>query len=138
MSEGIHPADIHQEVGQYSHGLKVSLSEVKDLVVVAGQLPIDKDGNDVGVDDFAAQVDMVLENVEATLIAAGSSPAEIIQLRTYMLDPGDLAVFGERRGKFYERTLPADGVAPPNTTLFVSHLVRPQSRIEIEAIATAS
>jgi enamine deaminase RidA (YjgF/YER057c/UK114 family) len=47
MSERIAPKGMAVPVGQYSHAIKVSS---KQLVFVAGQVPIDKDGNVVGVD----------------------------------------------------------------------------------------
>ena len=47
MKERIVPDAIAKPVGPYSHAIKTS---GKQFIFVAGQVPIDKDGNVVGVD----------------------------------------------------------------------------------------
>jgi len=75
MTESIAPKGTAAPVGQYSRAIKVS---PKHLVFVAGQVPIDKDGNVVGVDrseklmnhhtiDLAVQVRQTFLNVKAAL-----------------------------------------------------------------------
>jgi enamine deaminase RidA (YjgF/YER057c/UK114 family) len=93
MSERIAPKGTAAPVGQYSHAIKVS---PKYLVFVAGQVPIDKDGNVVGVDrseklmnhhtiDLAVQVRQTFLNVKAALAAAGASLKDIVRLDTYVV-----------------------------------------------------
>lgn len=99
---------------------------------LAGQVAWDENAVVVGAGDLAAQTRQALANLGKVLAAAGATPADIVRLRTYVVDhtPEKLGpVLGEI-GAFYGDATPA-----PNTFLGVAALALPDFLIEIEAIA---
>ena len=64
--------------------------------------------------------------------AAGASAADIVRLRTYVVDhePSKLGVVLQEVGAFYGEAMPA-----PNTFIGVQALALPDFLVEIEAIA---
>ncbi|WP_448663939.1 RidA family protein [Sphingomonas sp. CJ20] len=126
----INPSTLYDAVGYgFSHA---ALQEGGKTLHLAGQVAWDKDCNVVGGDDLAAQTRQALANLKAVLAEAGATPADIVRLRTYVVNhsPDKLgAVLGEI-GAFYEGATPA-----PNTFLGVPTLALPDFLVEIEAIA---
>jgi enamine deaminase RidA (YjgF/YER057c/UK114 family) len=140
VSEKIAPKGTAVPVGQYSHAIKVS---PKYLVFVAGQVPIDKDGNVVGVDrreklmnhhsiDLAVQVRQTFLNVKAALEAAGASMKDIVRLDTYVVS----SALNEWRtvGRNVKSEM-LGNAHPPGATVFVVGLMIPEALVEVSAIA---
>lgn len=127
----LEPKEVHPPVGMYSHGFAVPRGE---LVFVAGQVAVDRDGQLVGPGDIRAQLRQTLINLEAVLRAAGGSLRDVVKLTTYLTRAEDIPGFMEARRELYPGYFP-DGVYPANTLLVVDRLVRPELLIEIEAIA---
>ncbi len=119
----INPAAIHTPTG-YSHVAKAG-----NLVSIAGQLSIDKDGNVVGEGDIQAQTKQALSNLEEAVKASGGTKEDIAAIRVYMTNRDDLEGMRQARAGFWE------GTPPASTLLFISGLVRPEFLIEIEALA---
>ena len=119
----INPAAIHTPTG-YSHVAKAG-----NLVSIAGQLSIDKDGNVVGEGDIQAQTKQALFNLEEAVKASGGTKEDIAAIRVYMTNRDDLEGMRQSRAGFWGDTPPA------STLLFISGLVRPEFLIEIEALA---
>jgi len=124
----IRPRELGQPLGLYSHGM-----EANGLVVVAGQVGVRPDG-DVAGGDAASQTRQALANVAAVLEAAGCSMRDVIRLQTFLTSADDIAAFMQARQEVFPRYFP-DGAYPPNTLLVVARLVRPELRVEIEAMA---
>ena len=126
----INPAGLYDAVGYgFSHA---SMQQGGRTLHLAGQVAWNKDGNIVGADDLAAQTRQALANLGAVLAEAGATPADIVRLRTYVVDhnPEKLGpVLGEI-GAFYGDVTPA-----PNTFIGVAALALPDFLIEIEATA---
>ena len=138
------PQSIHKPVGPYSHVAAVS---AKRLVFVAGQVPVDKKGQVVGVDpseglngerrnrshvDLALQVHQTMLNVKEALESAGASLKDIVRLDKFVV----ASVTSEYRGVGREMLAKSlGGVTVPGATIFVSGLMIPEAMIEIEAIA---
>lgn len=131
-AEKINPPGLYDSVRYgFSHAARQRGGSVLHL---AGQVAWDKDGKLVGAGDLAAQTRQALANLRAVLAAAGASPADILRLRTYVVDhnPEKLGpVLGEI-AQFYGEAIPA-----PNTFIGVSTLALPEFLIEIEATAAA-
>lgn len=129
-AEKINPSGLYDSVRYgFSHAARQRGGAVLHL---AGQVAWDKDGNLVGAGDLAAQTRQALANIRAVLTAAGASPADILGLRTYVVNhsPEKLGpVLGEI-ARFYGEATPA-----PNTFIGVSALALPEFLIEIEATA---
>jgi len=103
-----------------------------DTLHLAGQVAWDKEGKLVGAGDLAAQTRQALANLREVLAAAGATPADIVRLRTYVVDhsPDKLGpVLGEI-GVFYAGAPPA-----ANTFIGVQALALPDFLVEIEATA---
>ncbi|WP_136162559.1 RidA family protein [Sphingomonas flavalba] len=126
----INPASLYDSVGYgFSHA---ALQEGGRTLHLAGQVAWDKDGAIVGAGDLAAQTRQALANLKAVLAEAGATPADVVRLRTYVVDhhPDKLGAVLPEIMAFY------DGVTPaPNTFIGVAALALPDFLIEIEATA---
>ncbi len=130
MAEPIVPKGFGPPIGMYSHGMVASGA---DLVIVAGQVGLTPDGRVAG-DDVGAQTKQALDNVRAVVEAAGCRMRDVVRLQTFLTSADDIPGFLRARGEVYPGYFP-DKVYPPNTLLVVSRLVRPELRVEIEAMA---
>jgi enamine deaminase RidA (YjgF/YER057c/UK114 family) len=91
------------------------------------------DGMPLHAGDMAAQLALSLDNLEATLEAAGMSLANLVRLNVYTTDVDLLfqyySVLAARLG--------AAGIAPATTMLGVTRLALPILMIELEGTAVA-
>jgi reactive intermediate/imine deaminase len=113
-------------VSGYSH----AVAATGRLVVISGQVPADEDGMPVGAGDPAAQVRQVFENLATALGAAGARMDQVVKLTVYLTDLADLAVFRHVRDEYILADRP-----PASSLVQVSGLVRPEFRVEVDALA---
>jgi enamine deaminase RidA (YjgF/YER057c/UK114 family) len=113
-------------VSGYSH----AVAATGRLVVISGQVPADEDGMPVGLGDPAAQVRQVFENLATALGAAGAQLGQVVKLTVYLTDLADLPVFRHVRDEYILADRP-----PASSLVQVSGLVRPEFRIEVDALA---
>ena len=73
MIRRINPPELGTPPG-YSQIVEVSAGR---LIFIAGQTALDRDGNVVGKNDFAAQAQQVFENLTIALRASGCTAAKI-------------------------------------------------------------
>lgn len=99
------------------------------LVVTAGQVAMDGDGNVVGEGDPVAQAAKAIENLDTVLRAAGSAPQLVLHLRCYLTDAAAYPHYAEARRRWL------GDHAPAGTALVVSALLDPRLLIEVEAVA---
>jgi len=118
-------------LGMYSHGMVAPGGEI---VVVAGQVGMDRRGRLTGPGDVVAQTRQTFENIRAVLEAAGSTMRQVARFQTFLTHAADIEGFMQARREVFPRYFP-DGVYPPNTILVVSRLVQPELLVEIEAMA---
>ena len=126
----INPASLYDSLAfGFSHA---ALQEGGRTLHLAGQVAWNKDAATVGAGDLAAQTRQALANLRAVLAEVGATPANIVRLRTYVVDhtPDKLGVVLGEVGAFYGDATPA-----PNTFLGVSALALPDFLVEIEATA---
>jgi reactive intermediate/imine deaminase len=93
--------------GHYSHAAAAG-----GLVFVAGQLPITPEGRKLGDQPFDVQARQVLANVEAALVAAGSSVAQLAQVRVYLADLSHWPEFNAIYAAWIGSHRPARAVVP--------------------------
>ncbi|MBR1230080.1 MULTISPECIES: RidA family protein [unclassified Bradyrhizobium] len=105
------------------------------LIFIAGQTALDRDGNVVGKNDFAAQAEQVFENLTIALRASGCTAANLVKLTVFLTDMDNLGRYREARNRFFVSVTPP--AAPAVTLVEVSKLYGPDFLIEIEAIAAA-
>jgi 2-iminobutanoate/2-iminopropanoate deaminase len=100
------------------------------LLLLAGQVGVDDEGNVVGPGDVTAQSERIFEIIGGLLAAHGAGFGDVAHVRTYMTDlAGDLAGYGRVRHRFF----PSD--PPASTTVEVSRLFLPGAVLEVEVTA---
>ena len=77
----LNPAGVHETPG-YHH---VTIVPAGKLAFLAGQCPLDADGNLVGPDDVLAQTDQVIRNAMIVLDAAGARPSDVVRSTIYVV-----------------------------------------------------
>ena len=118
-------SDKVKPVAAYSTGWKVSGGH---LIMLAGQVGADVDGNTVGT-DIQSQTQQVYENIKHALEAAGATMKDIIRLTVYLTDRANFPGSMEMRANYFDEPYPA------STLLIVSGLARPEWLIEIDTVA---
>jgi enamine deaminase RidA (YjgF/YER057c/UK114 family) len=129
-NQKINPETLYNAVQfGFSHA---ALQEGGRTLHLAGQVAWDGAGNLVGPGDLAAQTAQALANLKAVLAAVGATPANVVRLRTYVVNhsPDKLGVVLGQFGGFYGDATPA-----PNTFIGVQALALPDFLIEIEGVA---
>jgi len=125
------PSGVHPPTGKYSHAVRARGGE---LLVIAGQVPIDIDGNLVGDGDVAAQTPVVFDNIKGVLDGAGGSFADVVELTYYIVGRENVQPFIQARTAIFDRLYP-DGGYPPATLLVVSGLANEKFLLEVSALA---
>lgn len=98
------------------------------LVFLSGEVPLDAQG---GVpEDIAAQTDLVLDRIAATLAGEGLGLDDVVSSTVYLVEPADFAAFNVAYAKRFSDPLPVRATV-------ISGLVVPRARIEISVIAGA-
>jgi enamine deaminase RidA (YjgF/YER057c/UK114 family) len=111
----------------YSH---VAVASGGRLVVTAGAVPLDADGNLVGCRDYVAQARQVLDNLALALQAAGAGGQDVLKTTVYVVaeDREDLTVV-------WRVVQESEVAAAASTLLGVSLLGYEGQLVEVEAIA---
>jgi len=125
----INPPELGTPPG-YSQIVDVSAGRI---IFMSGQTALDRDGNVVGKNDFAAQAAQVFCNLGFALQASGCTAANLVKLTVFLTDMDNLALYREARNRFFASVTPP--AAPAVTLVEVSKLYGPDFMIEIEAIA---
>lgn len=113
-----------------SNGYSHAVAGVGRLVVVSGQLPVDREGALVAGSDALSQARQVFTNLAAALHAADAAPGDVMRLTFFLLDLADLGAVRTARDEFL-----AGGLAPASSLVQVAGLVLPGARIEVDALA---
>lgn len=121
----INPASLGGEPKAYSNGILAS--GAGRTLYVAGQIGIDAQG--VASADFAAQARQAWANVQAILGEADMTLQDVVKTTIYLTDPKDYAAFAEVRSQVLA------GHKPASTLVYVSGLVKPEWKVEIDVIA---
>jgi len=125
------PETMGKPLGQYSQLTRVKTSE---LIFVAGQLSVTKEGEIVGRGDFAAQCEQVFSNIATALESQGASWENIVQFTTYLVHSQDIENFMAYRLRRFPDLFPS-GAYPPNTLLMVDRLVEEFFLVEVQVVA---
>ncbi len=81
--------------------------------------------------DLKAQTEIIFRRMGELLAAEGGGLQHVVKLTAYLVDLREYGAYNEVRNRIF-----ADFSSPPaSATVGVSELVRPEARIEIEAIA---
>jgi 2-iminobutanoate/2-iminopropanoate deaminase len=124
----IHLKAVHTEaapgaIGPYSQALVAG-----DLVFVSGQIPLDPATGALVSGDFTTEVERVLANIDAVLLAAGCDRTRVVKATAYLTDLSLFTAFNDIYGKFFGSHRPARAV--------VQAAALPRgARVEVEVVA---
>ena len=120
------PPDVWAPFGAFS--MAVVLGEGR-IVLLKGQVALDRDGHVVGEGDMRAQVRQALENIRAVLSHVGGTMADVVSLTHHVTDVAAFMQTGDIRREFFAEPYPV------TTTVQVVALYRPELMVEITAVA---
>jgi len=117
-------------IGPYSQAVAY-----ENLVFCSGQIPLIPEKMELEIADVKVQSERVLNNLKAVLLAANSSPKQVLKTTVFLTDLKNFEVFN----KVYEEFFKTHGceIAPARSTIQISALPR-ASLVEVEAIAYKS
>lgn len=113
---------------------QVIVAQPGKMVFIAGQVGWDASGTMVSIDSFAKQAAQALENVKIALREAGSSGADLVQLKYFVV-----GLTRDRVGELSAAIKASDlfnyDHPPTGAVVGVEKLAREEFLIEIEAVA---
>lgn len=127
MIERINPFQF-ASFGHYSQGVKIDLG-VKTMVLVAGQLALDDDGNPVAPGDFTAQTHYVFQRIRRVLEAAGAGMDDVVKALIFITDVSKYAEVSAVRNEYFAVARPASAMVE------ISATVAKGCDVEIEVMA---
>ena len=95
---------------------------------MAGQVPLDKNGNVTSPGDPEGQTRQALENMRRVVEEAGGNMRDVAKTTVFVVNLDTRGPVGKVRKEFFGDDPPA------NTFLVVSSLANPEFLVEIEAI----
>lgn len=113
----------------YSHYAEIDLGNCK-MIIISGQVALDKKGNLIGKDNLAEQTEQVFMNIKNIVEEVGGNMDNIVKMGIYMTDISQIQILRDTRNKFINLK-----TAPTSTLVQVSKLLRDDILIEIEATA---
>lgn len=99
------------------------------LVFVSGVLGTKPGSRELASTEFAGQAAQVLENLKASVEAAGASLADVLKCTCFLTDAADFAAFNQVYVTFFPKDPPA------RSTVVVKALVLPGAVVEIDCVA---
>jgi 2-iminobutanoate/2-iminopropanoate deaminase len=121
------PASVPAPAGHYSHVAKLDFG-TGSLLVLSGQVGVDE-SNQIVPGGMAAQAERVFEIIGAVLGAHGASFDDVVNIRSYLTNLGDLREYITVRRKYLT------GEPPTSTTIEVPRLFLPEALLEVEVMA---
>ena len=100
-----------------------------DLVILAGQMPVDPEGNLIAEGDIVGQARQVFENMKVVLAAAGLTMDDLVEIVSYHTDMHELPAVAEVKADYIKDNPPAW------TAIGVTALALPGQRLEIKGTA---
>lgn len=115
-------------IGPYSQAVLVE--RPNRTLYCSGQIPLDPETGEIVQGDIVAQTERVFRNLEAVLVGAGMTFADVVKTTVFLVDLAEFARMNEVYASRFAGSFPA------RSTVQVAALPR-GVRIEIEAIAMA-
>ena len=123
------PATIAPPFARYSHAIEVPAGH--RLLAVSGQLGISRDA--VVPEDTGAQADLCFANIDAILVEAGMTRADIVRVNAYVSDRMHLSAYMAARDRYLAEVDPP----PASTLMIVGGFTRAEFKVEVEVLAAA-
>jgi 2-iminobutanoate/2-iminopropanoate deaminase len=100
----------------------------RELIFLAGQIPLVAETGEILSGDVGAQVEQVMHNLEAVLVAAGTGFDRVVKTTIFLETMDDFAAVNEVYGRYFGE------VPPARATVAVRGLPK-GVQVEIEAVA---
>jgi enamine deaminase RidA (YjgF/YER057c/UK114 family) len=113
----------------FSHAVTATGST---LVFLAGQTALDAEGRITG-GTLPEQFDRALANLLTALVAAGGTPADLVRVTVYTVDPADYRTHAAALGAIWRRHAARD--YPAMTLIGTPRLWDPEALVELDGIA---
>jgi len=110
-------------IGPYSQGIRAN-----GFIFFSGQIPLNPFSGEVELGDITAQAELVMNNIEALLTAAGIGFGNVVKTTIYLTSLADFTAVNEIYGRRFT------GEPPARSTVEVKALPKGVA-IEIEVIA---
>ena len=101
-----------------------------ELLFLSGQIPIDSEGEIIGLDDVTQQTTRVYEIIESILEELGGTLDNIVKLTTFYTNPDDFQKIAQVRKQLFNR-----GYVAASSSVCVQALPHPDALVEVEAVA---
>ena len=102
MRKAVHTDKAPKPVGPYSQAIIEG-----DFIFVAGQGPINPGTGSLELGDARSETKRVFENIQAILVAAGSSLEQVVKCNVYLRDINDFAAMNEVYQTYFTPPFPA-------------------------------
>jgi len=96
------------------------------LIWVSGTVAADDNGNIVGLNDVATQVEFIIQKIEKHLARAGATLKDVVRTRLFVTDISKWEEIGKAHGKFFM------DIKPVTTMVEVRALIHPDYLIEMD------
>lgn len=124
----LNPAAVAVPKG-YSQAAVIDLGAGK-MVIMSGQVPLNKQGQLVGAGDLGKQTEQVFQNIKGIVEELGGNMNNIVKLGYFITDISGLQNMRTIRDKYINTAQP-----PASTLVQVNKLFRDDVMIEVEATA---
>lgn len=124
----INPTTV-SKVNGYSHAVEIGLGKSK-MLIISGQVALDKDGKVVGGVNFEKQTDQVFTNIKSIIENSGGSMSDLVKVTVYLRNVSNINKFREVRNRYITVNNP-----PASTLVEITHLARDEFLLEVEATA---
>lgn len=123
MMQSVRTADAPNPIGPYSQAIVHN-----DLIFVSGQIPINPKTGNIEGKTIEEQVDQVMKNLTAILLAAGSDLSHVLRCTVFLADLSDFGGYNNVYGSYFSSN------SPSRSTVQVAKLPK-DAKVEIDAIA---
>lgn len=96
MSEKVYTKNAPDAIGPYSQAVKCG-----NLVFTSGQIAINPQNGQIEAQTIEEQTEQVCKNLEAVLLAAGSSLDKAVKTTCFLAEMADFAAFNEVYGRYF-------------------------------------
>ena len=96
MSEKVYTKNAPDAIGPYSQAVKCG-----SLVFTSGQIAINPANGQIEAQTIAEQTEQVCKNLEAVLLAAGTSLDKAVKTTCFLAEMADFAAFNEVYGRYF-------------------------------------
>ena len=96
MSEKVYTKNAPDAIGPYSQAIKCG-----NLVFTSGQIAINPQNGQIEAQTIEEQTEQVCKNLEAVLLAAGTSLDKAVKTTCFLAEMADFAAFNEVYGRYF-------------------------------------